>query len=289
MSDGTSSTATSCTGSNATTVAGSVSPGERPAPSVVRSPATTCAFVTTTPGRRDPAAPRPGSVVARAARSPSRSTRARAALTAGLIDVPGGGPGFGRRLQRAERRRERRFGDRAAPRREARRAGAGAHRSIAATIVEPRAMRAGQPCAVANDGMIIQSRASTPNTPTAAPATRSQRGSGPWQREDAVHEARRARGRTSGRATPRPGGTAPRPTPGSRPGAAERGDDARRRSGRRSRARPRRRPTRTRARRSRAASRRRRRRLMSATTTRSSAFTARPASITYRAPAGGRG
>ena len=52
----------------------------------------------------------------------------------------------------------------------------GAQRWIAATIAELRAMRAGQPFAVASDGMTIQSNTSTPNAPTAAPAARSQRG-----------------------------------------------------------------------------------------------------------------
>src|SRR4029079_16809842 len=42
----------------------------------------------------------------------------------------------------------------------------GANRWIAATIDELRAIRAGQPLAVASDGMTIQSSASTPSAPT---------------------------------------------------------------------------------------------------------------------------
>src|SRR5262245_39284365 len=45
-----------------------------------------------------------------------------------------------------------------------------------ATTHEPRAMRAGQPWAVASDGITIHTSKKTPNTPTNAPATRSQRG-----------------------------------------------------------------------------------------------------------------
>src|SRR5262249_12084657 len=55
----------------------------------------------------------------------------------------------------------------------------GAKRSIAPTSAEPRAMRAGQPCAVASDGMTIHTRTRTPTTPTAAPAARSHTGNGP--------------------------------------------------------------------------------------------------------------
>ena len=39
-------------------------------------------------------------------------------------------------------------------------------------------MRAGQPLAVASDGMTIQTRISTPSTPTAAPVSRSHSGNG---------------------------------------------------------------------------------------------------------------
>src|SRR6476469_6761656 len=61
----------------------------------------------------------------------------------------------------------------------AKRAGCfGAHSWIRATIAELRARRAGQPFAVANDGMTIQSSTSTPSAPTIAPAARSHRGSG---------------------------------------------------------------------------------------------------------------
>ena len=56
-------------------------------------------------------------------------------------------------------------------------------------------MRAGQPCAVASDGMSIHTSTSTPSTPTAAPATRSQSGSGLGVGDDAVHERADARAR----------------------------------------------------------------------------------------------
>src|SRR5712692_1382822 len=46
----------------------------------------------------------------------------------------------------------------------------GAHRWIAATIDDVRAMRAGHPRAVASDGTTIQSNTSTPSAPTTAPA-----------------------------------------------------------------------------------------------------------------------
>ena len=49
-------------------------------------------------------------------------------------------------------------------------------------------MRAGQPFVVANDGMTIQSSASTPSAPTTAPAKRSHFGSGRRIGRDAVHE-----------------------------------------------------------------------------------------------------
>ena len=68
----------------------------------------------------------------------------------------GRAPGIGRVVERAERRGVRRVGDRAAPRRELgglRRARAS---SMNATTAEPRAMRAGQPLAVASDGIVIQ-------------------------------------------------------------------------------------------------------------------------------------
>ena len=49
-------------------------------------------------------------------------------------------------------------------------------------------MRAGQPFAVASEGITIHTSTSTPSTPTAAPAARSQRGSGPRGGERAVHD-----------------------------------------------------------------------------------------------------
>ena len=204
---------------------------------VACSPATTCAFVTTSAGRRDPAAALLD-LVARRARRPSRSTRARARRPRGVIDVPGGGPGSGGDCERAERRRERRVGDRPAPRREARRAGR------APTARSRRRSRSRGPCApasparVANDGMTIQSSTSTPNTPTAAPAIRSQRGSGRAHRE-----RRGARARPSARPTVWPSDADEHEEQHRdrravlRPRAAERGDDASGRSGRRSRAR----------------------------------------------------
>ena len=47
------------------------------------------------------------------------------------------------------------------------------------TIAEPRANRAGQPFAVASEGMNIQTSSSTPTTPMVAPTARSQRASPP--------------------------------------------------------------------------------------------------------------
>ena len=103
-------------------------------------------------------------------------TRTRASTAAGKV-FAGGTPGFG--------------GDCSVPSADgygaseiarphaAKREGCcGAHRWIAATMVDPRAMRAGQPFAVAYDGITIQSKASTPSVPIAAPAARSSRGKG---------------------------------------------------------------------------------------------------------------
>ena len=51
-------------------------------------------------------------------------------------------------------------------------------------------MRAGQPFAVASDGIDHPESTSTPSVPIAAPATRSQRGSGlPSPREAVHHDA----------------------------------------------------------------------------------------------------
>ena len=78
-------------------------------------------------------------------------------------------------------------------------------------------MRAGQPCAVASDGITIHSSASTPTTPIAAPASRSHA----WQAAGGTGGARctsaadREAERLSEQSPPARG-TARRPRPGSR-------------------------------------------------------------------------
>ena len=126
------------------------------------SPATTCAFVTTTPGAAIQPLP---SWISSQARPATFTVDARTrVLTAGVIDVPGGGPGFGGvcSVPRAEG-----YGasEIARPHAAKRDGCVGPQRSIAATIDEPRAIRAGQPFAVANDGTNIQSRTTTPTAP----------------------------------------------------------------------------------------------------------------------------
>ena len=68
-------------------------------------------------------------------------------------------------------------------------------------------MRAGQPLAVASDGITIHTSTSTPSTPTSAPAARSHRGSGLARREHAVHDRARRRDRSPGRSSRRGRGT----------------------------------------------------------------------------------
>src|SRR5258705_4181241 len=132
---GTSSTATSRSGSNATTVADSVRP-VGPITDVECSPATTCAFVTTTPGAATQPLP---SWISSQARPATFTVDARTrVLTARLIDVPGGGPGFGGvcSVPSAEG-----YGasEIARPHAAKRDGCVGPHLSIAATIDEPRA------------------------------------------------------------------------------------------------------------------------------------------------------
>src|SRR5215831_8447698 len=127
---GTSSTATSRRGSNATTVAGSVRP-VGPITDVECSPATTCALVTTTPGAATHPLP---SWISSHARPDTFTVDPRTrVLTAGVIDVPGGGPGFGGdcRVPSAEG-----YGasEIARPHAAKREGCVGPHRSIAATI-----------------------------------------------------------------------------------------------------------------------------------------------------------
>ncbi len=141
----------------------------RPARWLRFSPATTCALVTTRPGAAIQPLP---SCVSLSHTSPLTFTvdaRTRR-LTAGVIDVAGWRTRIRRRLQRAECRGNGSVGDRAAPRRELRRLlrrpalDRGDHRRA------PRHAERASPSSVANDGMTIQSRTSTPSAPTAAPA-----------------------------------------------------------------------------------------------------------------------
>ena len=191
-SDGTRSTARSRTGSNATTVASYCAPLTS-STVVSSSPATTCALVTTSPLVGDPAAPLLD-LPARAAahlhdRRAHASRRPRPGSRRRAVDPGSGGSssgpsadGYGaseiarphaancarlRRRERVDRTRR---------------------------PTNPRAMRAGQPLAVASDGIIIQTSTSTPTVPIAAPATRSQRGNG----------GRRRRTRCTSTPMPRP-------------------------------------------------------------------------------------
>ena len=122
---------------------------------VSSSPATTCALVTTSPLVGDPAAPlldlagtRP--LPSRSTRGPCGRPRPRSWPRAGGRDWAA--------TRAAQRRRVRRIGDGAAPRRE--RAGCVGVRSSRNPIPRAPRHRAGQPFAVASDGMIIQ-RAAT--------------------------------------------------------------------------------------------------------------------------------
>ena len=121
-------------------------------------------------------------------------------------------------------------------------------------------MRAGQPFAVASDGIVIQTSASTPIVPIAAPANAVPTGQRLAVAAEAVHDDADAEAeRLPERRDEHEEQHRDRhPVVGA--GAAERRDDAGDVAHADDEARARRRPTRTRARRSRGASRRRRRR-----------------------------
>ena len=161
------------------------------------SPATTCALVTTRPGAATQPLP---SWISSHARPLTLTVDARTrASTAGVIDVPGGGPGIRRRLQRAERRRVRRVGDRASPRREARRL---ARRPTFDRGDDRRAARhAGRPALRGRERRDHhpqqREHAERADRRAREPVPAGQR---PAARQEPVHERRRARARPSARA-----------------------------------------------------------------------------------------
>src|SRR5438477_127207 len=164
---GTDSNARSRTGSNARTFALHCSPCAS-STWVFRSPATTCAFVTTSPGRATQPLP---SWISRHARPVTFTTERRTrASTAALNAVLGGVPGFGGSSSGPSADG---YGasDTARPHAANCDGCSGPQRSTSPTTHESRAIRAGHPFAVASDGIVIHTSTRTPSEPIAAPAT----------------------------------------------------------------------------------------------------------------------